>query len=54
MWRLSTLSTVVHPLYRGRDRPHGRPPAQIPAGAANALGSCLGYERQSELRGMDA
>ena len=31
--------------YRGRDRPCGRPPAQIPAGAANALGSCLGYER---------
>jgi hypothetical protein len=25
--------------YRGRDRPCGRPPAQIPACAANALGS---------------
>jgi monoamine oxidase len=29
--------------YRGRDRPCGRPPAQIPACATNALGSCLGY-----------
>jgi len=28
---------VMH--YRGRDRPCGRPPAQIPACAANALGS---------------
>ena len=25
----------------GRDRPYGRPPAQIPASAANALGSYL-------------
>jgi hypothetical protein len=31
---------------RGRDRPCGRPPAQIPACAANALGSSLGYDRQ--------
>jgi hypothetical protein len=30
---------------RGRDRPCGRPPAQIPACAANALGSCLGFWR---------
>jgi hypothetical protein len=36
---------------RGRDRPCGRPPAQIPACAANALGSCLGYGRESERRG---
>ena len=27
--------------FRGRDRPYGRPPAQIPASAANALGSYL-------------
>jgi len=27
---------------RGRHRPCGRPPAQIPACASNALGSCLG------------
>ncbi|MGW5153590.1 hypothetical protein [Rhodococcus koreensis] len=26
---------------RGRDRPHGRPPAQIPACGTTALGSCL-------------
>ena len=28
-------------VFRGRDRPYGRPPAQIPASAANALGSYL-------------
>jgi putative transposase len=36
------LERVVHVYaqhYRGRDRPCGRPPAQIPACAANALGS---------------
>jgi hypothetical protein len=27
---------------RGRDRPYGRPPAQIPASGITALGSCLG------------
>jgi hypothetical protein len=27
---------------RGRDRPYGRPPAQIPACGTTALGSCLG------------
>ena len=32
----------VGPQDRGRDRPLGRPPAQIPACASNALGSCLG------------
>jgi hypothetical protein len=35
--------------HRGRDGPSllrlGPPPAQIPAGAANALGSCLGWWR---------
>jgi hypothetical protein len=39
---------------RGRDRPCGRPPAQIPACAANALGSCLGFWRRSVSPGMDA
>src|SRR5680860_961017 len=38
----------------GRDRPCGRPPAQIPACAANALGSCLGYERQIACWAKDA
>ena len=41
-------------LDRGRDRPCGRPPAQIPACAANALGSCLGCERRSARQGRDA
>ena len=40
--------------YRGRDRPCGRPPAQIPACATNALGSCLGSERENAHRGRDA
>jgi SRSO17 transposase len=39
---------------RGRDRPCGRPPAQIPACGTTALGSCLGYERQSASQGKDA
>ena len=39
---------------RGRDRPCGRPPAQIPACAANALGSCLGWWRRSARWGRDA
>ena len=38
---------------RGRDRPCGRPPAQIPACAANALGSCLGWWRRSARWGRD-
>ena len=41
-------------IYRGRDRPCGRPPARIPACAANALGSCLGFWRRSVSPGMDA
>jgi hypothetical protein len=32
----------------------GPPPARIPAGAANALGSCLGYERQTACQARDA
>ena len=39
---------------RGRDRPCGRPPAQIPACTASALGSCLRYERQIARSGRDA
>ena len=37
---VQVLSKVL-PSFRGRDRPYGRPPAQIPASAANALGSYL-------------
>ena len=40
--------------YRGRDRPCGRPPAQIPACATNALGSCLGCGVESAARARDA
>jgi putative transposase len=36
---LDRVLTVYTKHYRGRDRPCGRPPAQIPACAANALGS---------------
>ena len=35
------------PRDRGRDRPCGRPPAQIPACGITALGSCLGFWRRS-------
>jgi len=38
----------------GRDRPLGRPPAQIPACTTNALGSCLGFWRQNARSGRDA
>ena len=38
---------------RGRDRPYGRPPAQIPASGTTALGSCLGYGRQTERSARD-
>jgi putative transposase len=39
--------------YRGRDRPCGRPPAQIPACATNALGSCLGSNAKPRIgKGM--
>ncbi len=39
---------------RGRDRPCGRPPAQIPACGTTALGSCLRSWRQSAPQGRDA
>jgi putative transposase len=39
---------------RGRDRPCGRPPAQIPACGTTALGSCLGFWRQGARSGRDA
>ncbi|HEX2460461.1 MAG TPA: IS3 family transposase, partial [Vicinamibacterales bacterium] len=41
-WSLTQARVVISDWkddYRGRDRPCGRPPAQIPACAANALGS---------------
>jgi transposase len=39
---------------RGRDRPCGRPPAQIPACGTTALGSCLRFWRRSAPPGRDA
>ena len=42
---------LYHFTDRGRDRPCGRPPAQIPACAANALGSCLGWWRRTARLG---
>ena len=46
--RLDDAELIIHGevgtgsgFLRGRDRPYGRPPAQIPASAANALGSYL-------------
>src|SRR6266545_717038 len=47
-------TAVSAPPYCGRDRPHGRPPAQIPASATNALGSCLRCERGGDRSGRDA
>ena len=40
--------------FRGRDDHCWPPPAQIPACASNALGSCLGFWRQSAREAMDA
>ena len=37
----------------GRNADYSAPPAQIPACAANALGSSLGYERQIGSRDED-
>src|ERR1019366_5077240 len=46
--RCSAASQVLR-AGRGRDRPCGRPPAQIPASGTTALGSCLRCERRSAL-----
>ena len=43
--RYRSLSPAEIQRVCGRDRPFGRPPAQIPACATNALGSYLGCER---------
>ncbi len=50
---------VINPIWgwrgdRGRDRPCGRPPAQIPACGTTALGSCLGFWRRSARLERDA
>ena len=46
-----TLTVPPDTLGRGRDRPCGRPPAQIPACGTTALGSCLGCGRRSARSG---
>ena len=38
----------------GRDRPCGRPPGQIPASGTTALGSYLGFGRQTARSARDA
>jgi len=48
------VKTALHLPSRGGDRPCGRPPAQIPAGAANALGSCLGWWRRIAVQATGA
>ncbi len=48
------MHMALWPTDRGRDCPCGQPPAQIPACAPNALGSCLGCERRSVRQGRDA
>ena len=59
-WAALALSCVVLGLLtpattdRGRDRPYGRPPAQIPACGITALGSCLGFWRRSARWGRGA
>ena len=66
-WRLQTLSGRASTRWssrpwngwrgttgRGRDAGFPAPPAQIPACAANALGSCLGSERRSAPWAKDA
>jgi hypothetical protein len=49
-----TAAEVVSFVDRGRDRPCGRPPAQIPASGIPALGSCLRSGRRSALPDEDA
>ena len=39
---------------RGRDRPHGRPPARIPTCGTTASGSCLRFWLRSARSGRDA
>ena len=54
---LDTPGTILNDadtIDRGRDRPCGRPPAQIPACGITALGSCLGFWRRSARWGRDA
>ena len=49
----ASLKAVVSAV-RGRDRPYGRPPAQIPASGTTALGSYLRFWRRSARPGRDA
>ena len=51
---ISACTATPEGLLRGRDRPCGRPPAQIPASGTTALGSCLGCGRRSATLGWGA
>ncbi len=46
-------AAVPEQVRRGRDRPCGRPPAQIPACGTTALGSCLRFWQRSARPGRD-
>jgi SAM-dependent methyltransferase len=52
--QLLAADAATREVSRGRDRPRGRPPAQIPACGITALGSCLGYGRRGARSGRDA
>ena len=41
------VADLTNIISRGRDRPHGRPPARIPACGTTAPGSCLRFWRRS-------
>jgi hypothetical protein len=52
-WWFETIPHRTIPKDRGRDRRYQRPPARIPACASNALGSSLGFWRQSARLARD-
>jgi hypothetical protein len=52
--RESHPPALAEPYGCGRDRPFGRPPAQIPACGTTALGSYLGCGRRSARWARDA
>jgi hypothetical protein len=49
-WLGATVGRYSFGVGRGRDRPCGRPPAQIPASGITALGSCLGSNANTHTK----